>query len=60
MIRLKIKISKEAKKYSNIEFLPDDFPVCKNSKLQEIVSKHISESTIQEPEEVKIIADFEW
>ena len=61
MIKLKIKIKSDATTFTKIEFLPDNYMICKENKdLQIFVEKVCKESHIEDIQDVIVTAIFEW
>jgi len=61
MIKLKIRIKAEATTFTHIEFLPEEYCISKNNKdLQHLVDKACHDSHLENIEDVKLTATFEW
>ena len=61
MIKLRVKVVADATTYTHLEFLPDNYNVAKeNLDLQKLVEKVCNDSHIEDIQDVKVTASFEW
>jgi hypothetical protein len=60
-MRIRIKIKGDTKKHEETLFVPDEYNFSKENKaLKASVEKACDESGIEDMQEVKLFADFEW
>lgn len=61
MIKLRIKIKSDATTYSHVEMLEESYNVSKeNLQLQQLVEKVCKDSHLEDIQDVKVTASFEW
>lgn len=61
MITLRIKIKSDTQTFTQVHFLPEEYIVSKqNNDLQALVQKACEDSHIEDIQDVKVTASFEW